>query len=76
MSNYCAGCHYRPEVKTGALACPITTLYWHFLDKHETLLAGNPRTALMAKSITKVPAADRAAIRAQAAVTLRNLDML
>jgi deoxyribodipyrimidine photolyase-related protein len=76
MSNYCAGCHYRPEVKTGALACPITTLYWHFLVKHETLLAGNPRTALMAKSITKVPAADRAAIRAQAAVILRNLDML
>jgi len=76
MSNYCAGCHYRPEVKTGALACPITTLYWHFLVKHETLLAGNPRSALMAKSITKVPAADRAAIRAQAAVILRNLDML
>ncbi|MFO1323520.1 MAG: cryptochrome/photolyase family protein [Burkholderiales bacterium] len=76
MSNYCAGCCYRPEVKTGARACPITTLYWHFLDKHEPLLSGNPRTSLMAKGIARMPAADRAAIRTQAAVTLRNLDML
>ena len=76
MSNYCAGCHYRPEVKTGPRACPVTTLYWYFLEKHEKLLAGNPRTSLMAKSITRMPAADRAALRAHAAATLRNLDLL
>ena len=76
MSNYCAGCSYRPEVKTGPRACPVTTLYWYFLDKHEQLLAGNPRTSLMAKSITRMPAADRAALRAHAGVTLSNLDLL
>jgi len=76
MSNYCAGCHYRPEVKTGSRACPVTTLYWYFLEKHEKLLAGNPRTTLMAKSITRMPAAERTALRAHAAATLRNLDML
>ena len=76
MSNYCAGCRYRPEMKTGPRACPITTLYWYFLEKHEKLLAGNPRTSLMAKSITRMAAADRAELRAHAAVTLRNMDML
>ena len=76
MSNYCAGCRYRPDVKTGPDACPVTTLYWYFLDQHEKLLAANPRTALMAKSITRMPAADRVALRAHAAATLRNLDEL
>ncbi len=76
MSNYCAGCRYRPEVKTGPRACPVTTLYWYFLDQHEKLLAGNPRTSLMARNITGLSAPDRAALREQAAVTLRNLDTL
>ena len=76
MSNYCTGCQYRPEVKTGPRACPITTLYWYFLEKHEKLLAANPRTSLMAKSITRMPPSDRAELRAHAAVTLRNLDRL
>ncbi|MDZ4098748.1 MAG: cryptochrome/photolyase family protein, partial [Methylophilaceae bacterium] len=34
MSNYCTACRYKPEVKTGADACPFTTLYWNFLIKH------------------------------------------
>jgi deoxyribodipyrimidine photolyase-related protein len=76
MSNYCAGCRYRPEAKIGNDACPFTTLYWHFLDRHEAMLAGNPRTSLMAKSIAKMPDADRAALRAHAAMTLNNLDAL
>jgi len=27
----------------GADACPFTTLYWDFLDRHRDLLAGNHR---------------------------------
>lgn len=76
MSNYCSGCRYKPEVKTGATACPFTTLYWYFLDKHEEMLAGNPRTSLMAKSIAKMSVQDREALRAQAGVTFENLDKL
>lgn len=74
MSNYCSGCRYKPDVKTGANACPFTTLYWNFLDKHEKMLTGNPRTALMVKNITRLSADERVAIRAQAAATLKNLD--
>ena len=74
MSNYCSGCRYQPDVKTGANACPVTTLYWNFLDKHEAALAGNPRTALMVKNISRLSTEARAAIREQAALTLKNID--
>ena len=66
MSDYCRQCAYRPKVATGEKACPFTTLYWHFLARHEEMLAGNPRTSLMAKNIANVLEADRAALRAQA----------
>jgi deoxyribodipyrimidine photolyase-related protein len=63
MSNYCAGCRYDPQLKTGARACPYTTLYWNFLDRHEAELAAHPRTALMARNVARLTAAERAAIR-------------
>lgn len=66
MSNYCAGCRYKPEIKTGDDACPITTLYWHFLDQHETEFANQPRTALMVRNVTRMHEDERAAIRQQA----------
>jgi hypothetical protein len=40
------------------------------------MLAGNPRTSLMAKNIAIKPDADRAALRAQATTTLNRLDAL
>jgi deoxyribodipyrimidine photolyase-related protein len=76
MSNYCVGCRYRPEAKIGDDACPFTTLYWHFLDQHEGMLAGNPRTSLMAKNIARMADADRTALRAHATTTLNTLDTL
>lgn len=76
MSNYCDGCRYRPSVRTGEAACPVTVLYWHFLDRHEAEFAANPRTALMAKNLAKLAPAERAAIREQAARMLAQLDAL
>jgi deoxyribodipyrimidine photolyase-related protein len=76
MSNYCTGCRYKPDIKTGPTACPVTTLYWYFLDKHEKMLVANPRTSLMAKNITKMSDEDRAALRSHARQTLINLDQL
>ena len=76
MSNYCKGCVYKPEQRSGAAACPITTLYWHFLDKHEATLLKNPRTALMAKNIGRLSAQERLAIQTHAQTLLANLDTL
>jgi deoxyribodipyrimidine photolyase-related protein len=76
MSNYCSGCKYKPEVKTGTDACPTTTLYWHFLIKHYDTFARNPRTALMAKNVERFSAEDVLAIQQQAQTILNNIDKI
>jgi deoxyribodipyrimidine photolyase-related protein len=60
----------------GERACPFTTLYWNFIERHATSLASNPRTALMAKNFTRLSEQERAAIRQQAGILLNNLDAL
>ena len=74
MSNYCKGCRYQPEVRTGPNACPMTTLYWDFLIRHEADFAGNPRTALMVKHVAKMSGEDKTAIGEQAEATRAGLD--
>ena len=76
QSNYCSGCRYDPAERIGPDACPFTTLYWHFLDKHEESMRGNPRTALMVKNITRLSESERTAIRLRAAAMLNDLDAL
>ena len=76
MSNYCNGCAYKPDVKSGTTACPMTTLYWNFLDKHEKTFASNPRTALMVKNLQRMTDTERAAVRADGKRMLANLDAL
>ncbi len=76
QSNYCSGCRYDPARRHGDGACPFTTLYWHFIDKHEQALSANPRTALMAKNLQKLSAEERQGIRAHAAAMLENLEAL
>lgn len=76
MSNYCAGCSYEPETRTGIAACPMTTLYWNFLDKHEGSLSSNPRTALMVKNLQRMDGPQREQVRARASEMLGNLDAL
>ncbi len=76
MSNYCSGCKYEPETRTGANACPMTTLYWNFLDKHEETFGSNPRTALMVKNLQRMTPELRAGVRVRAKEMLADLDVL
>ena len=76
MSNYCQGCKYKPDDRSGETACPVTTLYWNFLDAHEKEFSGNPRTALMVKNLQRMSDAERASVRAKAVEMLGNLDAL
>lgn len=76
MSNYCSGCRYQPEARTGADACPMTILYWNFLDEHEATFGSNPRTALMVKNLQRMAPDERLAIRQRAKDMLQDLDSL
>ena len=43
MGQYCKSCIFDPKKRTGDDACPFTTLYWDFLDRHATTFASNHR---------------------------------
>ena len=62
MSNYCAGCRYKPEEKTGPDACPFNYLYWDFYARHEKRFARNPRVGMALKTLAKKSPAERKAI--------------
>lgn len=76
MSNYCSGCAYQPEARVGPKACPMTTLYWNFLDQHESAFADHPRMALMVKNLQRMSAEEREQVRRRATEMLANLDIL
>ena len=63
MSNYCTGCRYDPAQTTGPEACPISTLYWDFLDRNRKKLAGNNRMAMQLKNVDRKSSAELKAIR-------------
>jgi len=48
MSDYCKGCQFDP-----AKNCPITRLYWAFLERHRDKLEGNLRMAMSVNSVKK-----------------------
>lgn len=63
MSNYCGGCRYKPTVRSGDSACPMTVMYWDFVARHAKRLEGNPRTVMMVKNLGRFDKAEVAAIR-------------
>lgn len=66
MSNYCAHCPFDPDEALGDKACPFTTLYWDFLDRHRDRFARHPRTALQWKHVEKMDPERLQAIRDRA----------
>jgi len=53
MSNYCRNCRFDPKQAVGDNACPVTTLYWDFLDRHATQFAGNRRMHFQMRNLEK-----------------------
>ena len=68
MSNYCSHCAYNYKASTGEDACPFTTLYWDFLDRHEDRLSGNRRMNFQMANLRRKDDDTRAAIRERAEI--------
>lgn len=66
MSNACSQCRYNPKLKLGAKACPITTLYWDFLSRHEQRFAQHPRLKMQLRNLQRLDDSTRDAIKHQA----------
>ena len=54
MSNYCKGCKYNPKESVGPRACPFTTLYWNFLERHRERLSGNHRMSMQLRNLDRL----------------------
>ena len=66
MSNYCRSCRYNPGKASGDAACPFTTLYWDFLQRHKDKFARHPRTALQWRNLDRFSQQELKTIAAQA----------
>lgn len=76
MSNYCGSCKYKPDIRYGEEACPVTNLYWNFLIKHRTQFDASPRTRLMTANLKRISDEDQKAITLHAKQILSQLDDL
>ena len=76
MSNYCGSCKYKPEVRFGESACPVTTLYWNFLMKHREQFEASPRTRLMTANLKRISDEDQNSIQKHSQYVLSHLDEL
>ncbi|MBN1105989.1 MAG: cryptochrome/photolyase family protein [Deltaproteobacteria bacterium] len=54
MSDYCGACPFNPKAD-----CPITTLYWAFLQRHRNRLGNNPRLRMPMASLRRRSASQR-----------------
>jgi len=66
MSNYCKHCKYKPAIAVGDDACPMTTLFWDFLNKHNESFSKNPRMGFMLNNLHRKSEEDIEAIKKQA----------
>ncbi len=72
MSDYCTGCRFDRKQRVGDDACPFTTLYWDFLDRHRNRLLKNPRVARQVRAADHLT--DLPAVRERAREVLTRLD--
>ena len=71
MSNYCAGCRFDPDQKTGPEACPFNYLYWDFIGRHAERFGENMRMRAIVGGWLKRTDASREAVHQSAAAFLQ-----
>jgi deoxyribodipyrimidine photolyase-related protein len=71
MTQYCKGCEYDPKKRVGEDACPFTTLYWDFLDRHKAQFSKNHRMSQQVNGLTRL--SDLPELRVRAKKVLQGL---
>ncbi|NNG05110.1 MAG: cryptochrome/photolyase family protein [Inquilinus sp.] len=66
MSDYCKGCRYDPKRATGDDACPVTTLYWDFLDRNRRRIKGQRHMGYQLANLDRKDAGERREIKRRA----------
>ncbi len=69
MSDYCKNCVYDPKKRVGDDACPYTTLYWNFIDRHRATFAKNSRMFRSVQGLDRLKDLDD--VRARASDVLK-----
>jgi deoxyribodipyrimidine photolyase-related protein len=72
MTQFCRGCHYDPKKRVGDDACPFTTLYWDFLDRHKDEFVKNHRMARQVHGLDRLT--DLPELKLRAKEVLAGLD--
>jgi deoxyribodipyrimidine photolyase-related protein len=72
MSTYCKGCAYDPKLRAGDNACPFTTLYWDFLDRHQDKFVKNHRMSQQIYGLKRL--SDLKELKQRAKAVLAGLD--
>jgi deoxyribodipyrimidine photolyase-related protein len=54
MTQHCKGCEYDPKKRAGDDACPFTTLYWDFLDRHKEIFVKNHRMSQQVNGLKRL----------------------
>lgn len=73
QSNYCDSCRFDPSLATGDNACPFTTFYWDFLERHQERLADNRRMAFQLANLRRKSVTERSEIAAHARYLRRQI---
>ena len=74
MSNHCQGCKFNPKKSVGTDACPFSSLYWDFLDRHAATFAKNQRMSLIMAGWKKRDIDDKKAILERASEVKKLLE--
>ena len=65
MTQHCKSCIYDPKKRVGEDACPFTTLYWDFLDRHKDQFLKNHRMFQQVNGLKRLTDLDELKARAQ-----------
>jgi len=76
MGDHCKGCHYSYSKKTGEGACPLNSMYWHFLARNHDKLKTNHRMNMMYNVWFKMDTAKQKEILDQADQYLEDIENL